>query len=51
MAKKEELLNGEKVNMKKWLNPKIKVRKVFEKPPPNGEFLNDYVNSNMYFTI
>ena len=30
MAKKEELLNGEKVNMKKWLNPKIKVRKVYK---------------------
>ena len=30
MAKKEELLNGEKVNMKKWLNPKTKVRKVYK---------------------
>ena len=30
MTKKEELLNGEKVNMKKWLNPKIKVRKVYK---------------------
>ena len=30
MAKKEELLNGEKVNMDKWINPKIKVRKVYK---------------------
>ena len=30
MIKKEETLNGEKINMKKWLNPKIKVRKVYK---------------------
>ena len=30
MVKKEELLNGEKVNMDKWINPKIKVRKVYK---------------------
>ena len=30
MAKKEELLNGEKVNMDKWINPKIKIRKVYK---------------------
>ena len=30
MVKKEETLNGEKVNMDKWINPKIKVRKVYK---------------------
>ena len=30
MTKKEETLNGEKVNMDKWINPKIKVRKVYK---------------------
>ena len=30
MVKKEETLNGKKVNMDKWINPKIKVRKVYK---------------------
>ena len=30
MVKKEETLNGEKINMDKWVNPKIKVRKVYK---------------------
>jgi hypothetical protein len=30
MTKKEETLNGEKVNMDKWINPKIKVRRVYK---------------------
>ena len=28
MAKKQPTLDGEVINMKKWVNPKIKVRKV-----------------------
>ena len=30
MAKKEETLNGKKINMDKWVNPKTKIRKVFK---------------------
>ena len=30
MANKEETLNGEKINMDKWINPKIKIRKVYK---------------------
>ena len=30
MTKKQTTLNGEKVDMKKWLNPKIKERKVYK---------------------
>ena len=30
MAKKQPTINGKVVDMKKWLNPKIKVRKVYK---------------------
>ena len=30
MAKKEETLNGEKINMGKWMNPKTKIRRVYK---------------------
>ena len=30
MAKKQKTLNGEVINMDKWINPKIKVRRVFK---------------------
>ena len=30
MTKKEETLNGEKINMDKWINPKAKVRRCYK---------------------
>jgi len=30
MTKKEETLNGEIINMDKWINPKTKIRKVYK---------------------